>query len=156
MMRRSVGQDHWWRSKVLTSANTETNERPIFQDARADQVFDEMIARGLLVQRGDDVDGTGVPAYAMKYDIGGWDQAVADGRPLYARWLKVRRGWLLILLSFLLGCAVTTLENRVVDALDGVLDRIVGTEKDEPHKAVESTATRVTPPAEQEPDHGRP
>jgi len=140
MMRRSIGQKHWWRSAVLTSANPDTDKkRPIFDQARADQIFDELIARSLLVQRADDVDGTGVPTYTMKYDIDGWEQAVADGRPFYAQWLKVRRTWLLILLTFLLGCIVTTVENRVVGVLDVVIDRVVGAKKEEPNKTPEPT-----------------
>jgi HAMP domain-containing protein len=157
MMRRNVGQDHWWRYTVLTAANSDPDKkRPIFDQARARQIFDELITRGLLVQRADDVDGSGAPAYAMKYDIGGWDQAVADGRPFYAQWLKVQRTWVLILLTFLLGCVLTTIENRVTGALDGMIDLVVGEEKQEPNKAVDSTATRVTPPAEQESSHGQP
>lgn len=130
MMRRNVGQNHWWRSAVLTSSNPDTDKRPIFDQARADQVFDELIARSLLVERAGDVDGIGVPAYVMKHDIDGWDQAVADGRPVYAQWLKVKRTWLLILLIFLLGCVATTIENRIVGGIDSVIDNLVGAKKE--------------------------
>jgi len=139
MIRESAGQKHWWRSTVLTRANPSTGKRPIFDQARADLIFDDLIARSLLVQCADDVDGTGVPAYTMKYDIDGWDQAVADGSPLYAQWLKVRRTWFLILITFLLGCVVTTIENRVTGVLDGVIDHVVGAKKEEPKKAAEPT-----------------
>jgi hypothetical protein len=162
MMRRSAGQNHWWRSSVLTTANGDTDKnRPVFDQARADQIFADLISRGLLIQRADDVDGMGLPSYTMKYDIDGWDQAVADGRQTYAIWLKVRRTWILILITFLLGCVVTTIENRISGLLDGLIDRVVGTVNEEPNKAVDSTATRVTPPAPslrsgQEPRHGQP
>jgi len=91
MMRRSAGQSHWWRSSVLTTTNNDTDKnRPVYDQARADQIFADLISRGLLIQRADDVDGVGLPAYTMKYDIDGWDQAVADGRPTYALWMKVQ------------------------------------------------------------------
>jgi len=122
MMRRNVGQDHWWRSTVLTAQNNDTDAPPIFEDERAAKIFEEFITRGLLVQRSAAVDGSGQPAYAMKYDIEGWDKAVSDGRPVYGLWLKVKRSWLLILITFLLGCVLTTVENRVVGFVDGLID----------------------------------
>ncbi len=163
MMRRSVGQNHWWRSSVFTSANTDTDrKRPIFDQSRVDQIFTDLIARSLLVPLAEDVDGTGMPAYIMKYDIDGWDQAVAGGRPAYAQWLKVRRAWLIILITFVLGCVVTTVENRITGFFDGMIDCVIGANNEEPNKAVESTATHVTPPADpslrsgQESRHGQP
>ena len=50
MMHRNAGKNHWWRSSVLTSANKDTDKRPIFDDATADEIFDELINRDLLVQ----------------------------------------------------------------------------------------------------------
>ena len=122
MMHRNAGKNHWWRSSVLTSANKDTDKRPIFDDATADEIFDELINRDLLVQSGNDMDGSGVPAYTMKYDIDGWDKSVSDGRPIYAFLLKVKRSWLLISLTFIFGCVLTTLENRVVGFIDGLIE----------------------------------
>lgn len=161
MMRRNVGHDHWWRFGVITDKNTDADAPPKFDDARAQKIFDELISRGLLVERSDSVDSSKQSACTMKYDIDGWDKAVADGRPLYAIWLRVKRSWFLILVTFLLGCLITTVENRVTGLLDSLIDRVVVPKNEEPNKAVDSTAPRVTPPASslclgQESRHGQP
>jgi hypothetical protein len=139
MMRRNVGQAHWWRSGALTEKNSDTKKRPIFEQARADEIFEELKVRSLLVERSGDVDGSDVPAFTMRYDIEAWDKAVADGRPLYALWLKIRRSWLLILATFILTCLATTLENRVVGFIDGVVDRVLKTQKGEPIQPAQTT-----------------
>jgi hypothetical protein len=128
MMSRHVGEGHWWRSVVLTEKNPDTSKRPIFDDATAAKIFDEMISRGLLVKHAGNVDDSNVPIFFMKYDLEGWDKTISDGRPVYAWFLKAKRNWAFILLAFLLGCIVTTFESRVVGMLDNVLDAIVFTE----------------------------
>ncbi|MGV2341085.1 MAG UNVERIFIED_CONTAM: hypothetical protein LVR18_46215 [Planctomycetaceae bacterium] len=78
MMGVNVGTDHWWRSTVLTDQNNDSDtSRPKFDASTAQEVFTELIKRGLLVER--EVDHSGVAAYAMKYDLDGWDKAVSDG-----------------------------------------------------------------------------
>ena len=79
MMRENAGKQHWWRPGVLTNRNNDQDARPIFDDARANEIFEELIARELLVLRGDAIDDSGQPAYAMKYDIEEWDRTVSDG-----------------------------------------------------------------------------
>lgn len=129
-MRRNVGDDHWWRSTVLTDQNSDADKsRPVFDKTAAQEVFADMIDRGLLVER--KVDGSEIPAYVMKYDLDGWDKAVSDGRWMRGKWLLVKRNWLLILLTFILTCFLATLENRVVGFIDRCIDAVITNEKDE-------------------------
>ncbi|MCX7411091.1 MAG: hypothetical protein NTZ32_23700 [Planctomycetales bacterium] len=125
MMSRHVGPDHFWRSTVLTATNPDNTKRPVFDQTTADSIFKELIDRELLVRIHDNFDGTAVPTNLMRYDIEGWDQAVADGRPVYGFFLKVCRNWLLILLTFLFGCVVTTIENRTVGVFDKAINLFV-------------------------------
>ena len=112
MMKRNVGEGHWWRWPVLTEKNPDNSKRPIFNDQAAKKIFDELKNRGLFAEIDIDVDGRKVNAYLMRYDIEGWDKAVSEGRPIYGTWLKFKRNWRLFLLIFLLGCLLTSLENR--------------------------------------------
>lgn len=153
MMKRNVtdrtqGELHYWRWQVLTKAGNprDTSRRPTFNDRVAQDIFDELQRRDLLLLIKDgngnpvDVDGSGVPAYLMNYDLEGWDKAVSDGRPLYGAWLKIKRNWWLFGLMFLAGAVVTALENRTVGLIDKGIDFIggkaeVALEKPPPPKA---------------------
>ena len=124
MVRRNVGSDHWWCSTVLTDQNTDPDKtRPKFDASTAQEVFDELIKRGLLVE--SKVDATGKAEYVMNYDLDGWDKAVADGRWLRGKWLTIIRSWTIIVFVFLSTCVVTTLENRVVGVIDRCIDAFV-------------------------------
>ena len=125
MMRRNVADDHFWRSTVLTDQNyTDPDKhRPVFDASTANDVFDELIKRGLLVER--KVDTTGVPAYIMNYDLDGWDKAVSDGRWWRGQWLWIKRDWKRTGLILVFGCVITTVENRVVGVLDRWIDKLV-------------------------------
>jgi hypothetical protein len=125
MMKRHVGEGHWWRWQVLTEKNPDPLRRPIFDDQTAQKIFAELKGRNLLVEFNVNVDGSGVPVYLMRYDIEGWDKAVAEGRPIYGTWLKVRRNWPMIVLAFILGCLLTSLENRSVGLIDKAIEIIV-------------------------------
>ena len=58
----------------------------------------------------------------MRYDIEGWDRAVSDGRPVRGTLAKIKRNWLQLLAAFILGCLVTSLQNRVVDLIDSLIE----------------------------------
>ena len=135
MMSRHVGPNHFWRASVLTESNPDKSRRPVFEESVAEKIFAELINRGLLVPIPTRFDGTTVPAYVMRYDLQGWDNAVADGRPIYGWCLKLCRNWLLVLLTFLAGCVLTTIENRTVGVFDKMLDSV----------SLESCATSDTP-----------
>jgi hypothetical protein len=122
MMKRHVGDGHWWRWQVLTARNHDPLKRPIFDDQTAQKIFAELQDRNLLVEFSCQVDGSATPAYLMRYDLEGWDNAVAEGRPIYGTWIKFRRNWILFLLTFLSGCLLTSLENRTV----GLIDKVIG------------------------------
>lgn len=133
MMKRNVGEEHWWRWQVLTAENPDPLKRPVFDDQTAQKIFEELIGRNLLVRFDREVDGSNLPSYVMRYDIEGWDKAVGEGRPIYGAWLKFRRNWLLILLAFILGCLLTSLENRTVGLLDQGIDGIAKLGKRDKH-----------------------
>ena len=152
MMRRHVGSEHWWQWQVLTKQNPDTDKRrPIFDDETAQAIFGELIERGLLVQRTGPVDASNMPAYTMRYDIEGWDKAVSDGRPFYAFLLKVKRTWILILVTLILGCVLTTIENRVVGFMDGFIDSVT---KHKQSSEQVNPADRVQPAASCRPAPG--
>src|SRR5262249_31323323 len=112
----------------------------------ADDIFKDLDRRELL----DEHVRSDGPAYYMRYDVEGWDKAVADGRPLYGLWLKFRRTWLLILAAFFLGAIGTALENRTVGLIDKVLDALTA----KAEKAVERPAGKVGAPKEPNSDKG--
>lgn len=130
MMKRHVGEGHWWRWQVLTTKNPDRSSRPIFDDQTAQKIFVELKERNLLVEFNGDVDGSSVPAYLMRYDIEGWDKAVSEVRPIYGTWLKFKRNWPLVLLAFILGCLLTSLENRTVGLIDEGIDAMIGQRDD--------------------------
>ena len=122
MMQRNVGDTHWWRWQVLTTENPDPQvDRPVFDDQTAQRIFEELKGRNLLVEFPGAVDGTALPAYLMRYDIDGWDQAVLEGRPVYGRWLKLRRNWPLMVLIFVL----TSLEDRTLGLVEKGVDFIL-------------------------------
>jgi len=125
MMSRNVGSRHWWRWPVLTERNPDSS-RPVFDDGTAKEIFAELERRELLVEISLNWEGQNLPAYLMRYDIEAWDKAVSDGRPLYGRWLKFRRNWLVLLLAFVLGCLLTSIENQTVGLIDHGLDVLMG------------------------------
>jgi hypothetical protein len=126
MMKRNVGETHWWRWSVLTAKNPDKSKRPIFDDDTAQKIFEKLKKRNLLIEFTANVDASGVPAYAMQYDIEGWDKALSDGRPVYGMWIKLKRNWLLSLLTFILGCLLTAFENRTVGLIDKGMDAVIG------------------------------
>lgn len=126
MMKRNVGHGHWWRWSVLTAHNPDPLERPILDDGTARAVFEELERRELL-QPFPHVppDGSGAQAYLMRYDVEGWDRAVSDGRPLLGALIKAKRSWGWLLSVFILGCIVTSLENRTVGFIDEMVTRLI-------------------------------
>ncbi len=75
----------------------------------------------------------------MRYDIEGWDKAVSEGRPIYGTWLKFKRNWRLFLVIFLLGCLLTSLENRTVGLIDKGIDVITGQRDD----TIDASTSRI-------------
>lgn len=119
----------------MTDQNTDPDKRrPKFDSSTAKEIFDELIKRGLLVER--KVDSTGVPAYIMNFDLDGWDKAVSDGRWLRGKCLTIKRNWVLIVVIFIGTCVITTIENRVVGFIDGCIDVVFPAKaKSEPNDA---------------------
>jgi len=129
-MKRNVGKSHWWRWTVLTDKNPDPLKRPVFDDDTARRIFEELDHRELL-QSIDAVeqDGSGAQAYLMRYDIEGWDRAVSDGRPVRGTVAKIKRNWLQLLVAFLLGCLLTTLQNHVVGLIDAGVKTVLRSPK---------------------------
>jgi len=125
MMSRNVGPDHWWSSTVLTQQNPDKAKRPILDPQTAQEIFADLIARGLLVEHKSNSHASDEPAYIMKYDLEGWDKAVSDGRPIYAWCLKVRRNWFLVVVTFFFGIVLATFENRAVGLIDKTIDGVM-------------------------------
>lgn len=122
MMRRNVGLGHWWRWSVLTAHNPDPLKRPIFDDSTAVAVFEDLERRGLLEPSPQlPPDASGAQAYFMRYDVGGWDRAVSDGRPVLGALLKAKRNWPWLVSVFILGCVVISVENRTVGFIDQVV-----------------------------------
>lgn len=122
-MKRNVGLGHWWRWTVLTSKNPDPLNRPVFDDATARRIFDELERRELLQPiTAVEPDSSGAQAYLMRYDIEGWDRAVSDGRLVRGTLAKIKRNWFQLLAAFILGCLLTSLQNRVVDLIDTLIE----------------------------------
>ena len=130
MMRRNAGATvHWWKSWVLTPRHTKDPDptRPVYDDETARRIFAELKKRELLAN--EDVEGNTLPTdesdypvHLMQLNVEGWDRVISDGRPLYGQWLKFRKTWPLILLSFILGGAL----DRGVDwAIEAATKRVV-------------------------------
>lgn len=126
MMKRHVGMGHWWRWQVLTARNPDSSRRPILDDRTAQDVFSDLERRGLLVEVGRSVDGSDVPAYVMRYDLEGWDEAISAGRPVFGAWLKFRRTWAVLVVAFFLGVFLAIVENRTSGLIQGQIDSWLG------------------------------
>lgn len=124
MMKRNVGAGtHWWRWPVLTERNPDKRKRPIFDEKTAQRIFEELIRRDLL-REVHVPENPGVPAYLMRHDVKGWDEAVSGGRPIVGGWMKLKRDWLLYLLTFILGGILGKLEDRTMVLANRVLESI--------------------------------
>ena len=51
----------------------------------------------------------------MVYDMAGWENIIAEGRPLRGWWFKARRTWWVFLLTFAGGVAVGALKSEAID-----------------------------------------
>lgn len=125
-MRKREVENHWWRWQVLTTQNADSSRRPIFEDRKAQEIFEELKRRELLYEISRDVDGSGLPAYVMRYDRKGWDEAISDGRPIRGAWLRLKRNWPMLILGIVLGFLGTSLENRVLGLVDRGIDTLLG------------------------------
>lgn len=125
-MRKREEENHWWRWQVLTKRNPDSSRRPIFEDRTAQQVFEELRTRELLYEISQDVDGSGLSAYVMRYDRKGWDAAISDGRPIRGFWLKFKRNWPVLVLGMALGFLGTVLEDRALGLVNRGIDALVG------------------------------
>lgn len=125
-MRKRNVRGHWWRWQVLTRRNPDPTRRPVFEDHLAQEIFEELKKRELLYAISLDVDGSGKPAYVMRYDRKGWDEAISEGRPVYGALLRFRRSWRTLLLGFVLGCIAANLQDRAVGLIDRVVDGVLG------------------------------
>ena len=125
MTKRNAGETHWWRWIVLTDRNRDPRSRPVFEDATAQHIFEDLARRDLLREVPQLHEEGAPPAYLMRYDLDGWDRAVSDGRPLVGLLLKLRRNWPSLVLVFLLGSILTVVENRMGGAIDLMLDWVL-------------------------------
>lgn len=124
MIRRNVGETHWWRWQFLTDQNPDSSQRPVFDPMTAKGIFDELIRRGLLVESVTN-DATDLPAYVMRYDKEGWERAVSDGRPLRGAWFKFKQNWFYMILACIFGSILTLIESRTMGLIEAGLDAIV-------------------------------
>lgn len=122
MKKRHAGDDHFWRWPVLTAHNKDPDKRPIFDDLTAQQVFEDLENRGLLIEVKLPPDGSGARSFFMRYDVKGWDDVVVEGKPLVGWAQKINRDWVAYLVTFAAGCLVIVVENRTVGLIDKLLD----------------------------------
>jgi hypothetical protein len=131
MLNRSVGpRAHWWKSWVLTSRHTKDPDRnrPVFDDETAKRIFAELKRRGLLADENEDgkkflTDEPEYQVYLMQPNIKGWDDVIAEGRPVYGHWLRAKRAWPAMIAVFLLGGVA----NKGFDwTMDYMKERIAG------------------------------
>jgi hypothetical protein len=83
-------------------------------------------------------------------ELGDYRKVVADGRPVYGFFLKVRRNWLVFLSLFLFGCVVTTIQNRTAVRFDKAIDSVVST----PDKPQDADAPGGRMPETKQPPEG--
>jgi hypothetical protein len=137
-MRRRNVKGHWWRSQVLTTRNPDPTRRPIFEVDVAQEIFDELKRRELLYEISQDVDGSGKPAFVMRYDQKGWDEAISDGRRVYGAWLRFKRNWATLLLGFVLGCVAGSLQDRATGLINRKVDALLGQQEGEEAQPTDS------------------